>query len=141
MIVIRAAESRRTTTPNGTMTTLATPTQGGTSTLAVWRVDALPGVTGPLHTFDAEQVWTCVGGAASWTVGDGEHADKVDVAPGDTLVLPAGAPRQMVISPDGFQAVVAAPAGTVVYNPDPAKEDGCELAPKGDERLTPPWVR
>ncbi|MFC4911277.1 cupin domain-containing protein [Actinomadura gamaensis] len=137
MTVIRAAETRRTTTPNGTMTSLATPTQGGTSALAVWRVEAVPGVTGPLHAFDAEQVWTCVGGAADFLVGD----DRVGVASGDTLVLPAGVARQMIISPDGFQAVVAAPAGTVAYNPDPAEPDGCELAPKGDERLVPLWVR
>ena len=57
MPVIRHADSRRTTTPNGVMTTHASPTQGG-STLAVWRVEMVAGAAGPQHSFDTEQVWT-----------------------------------------------------------------------------------
>jgi quercetin dioxygenase-like cupin family protein len=135
--VIRNADARRTETPNGVMTSLATPTQGGTAKLAVWRVDATPGATGPLHVFDQESVWTLLGGAVSFTVGD----DKVDLAPGDTLVIPADVTRQMFVSPDGFQAVVAAPAGTLVHTPDPVVADGCDLAPKVGEKIVPPWAR
>ncbi|MEV5574109.1 cupin domain-containing protein [Spirillospora sp. NPDC052269] len=135
MAVIRDAESRRTETPNGVMTSLATPTQGGTSKLAVWKVDAVPGVTGPLHVFDNESVWTCLSGAATFTVGD----DRVDVASGDTLVLPGGVARQMVVSADGYQAVVAAPAGSLVHVPESLED--CDLAPKVGEQIVPLWAR
>ncbi|WP_026416222.1 cupin domain-containing protein [Actinomadura oligospora] len=137
MPVIRDTESRRFQTPNGIMTSLATPTQGGTSKLAVWKVDAVPGVTGPFHVLDDESVWTCLGGAATFTVGD----EVVDVAPGDTLLLPGGVERQMVVSADGYQAVVAAPAGILVHTPVPVVQEGCDLAPKGDEKIVPFWAR
>src|SRR5690606_26236831 len=120
------------------MTTLATPTQGGTGGIAVWRVDMLPRRTGPLHAFDTEQVWTFLDGAATIDL-DGR---KLEAAPGDTVVLPADAPRQMTTGDTGFTAVVAAHAGCLAYDPDQVVDDGkCELAPQGDERLVPPWAR
>lgn len=137
MTVIRDAEARRTETPNGVMTSFATPTQGGTEKLAVWRVDAVPGVTGPLHVLDQESVWTCLGGAVSFAVGD----DKVDLAAGDTIVLPPDVERQMFVSSDGFQAVVAAPAGCLVHTPVPVETEGCDLAPKVGEKIVPLWAR
>ncbi|RFU40514.1 cupin domain-containing protein [Actinomadura logoneensis] len=137
MTVIRDAEARRTETPNGVMTSLATPTQGGTGRLAVWRVDAVPGVTGPLHVFDQESVWTFLSGAVSFAVGD----DKVDLAAGDTIVIPADVTRRMFVSPDGFQAVVAAPAGTLVHTPEPVVTEGCDIAPAVGEKIVPPWAR
>src|SRR5688500_14151626 len=104
MTLVRNADGRRTETPNGTMTTFATPTQGGTAGLAVWRVDMLPGRTGPRHAFDTEQVWTFLDGAA--TVDVGGRTERV--GPGDTLVLPADVARQMTTGADtGFTAVVA----------------------------------
>lgn len=107
MPVIRHAEQRRTTTPNAVMTTHASPTQGG-STLAVWTVEMAPGAAGPLHSFDADQVWTALTGTATVELA----GDSVVVGPGDTLVLPVGVPRRIVADPDaGFSAVVAAPAG------------------------------
>lgn len=139
MTLIRDAESRRTETPNGTMTTFATPTQGGTEGIAVWRVDMAPGRTGPLHAFDTEQVWTFLDGTATIDL-DGR---ELEAGPGDTVVLPAGAPRQMTSRPDaGFTAVVAAHAGCLAYDPDEVVDEGkCEIAPQGDERLVPPWAR
>lgn len=138
MTLIRNAERRRTETPNGAMTTLATPTQGGTEGIAVWHVDMLPGKTGPLHAFDTEQVWTFLDGAATIDL-DGR---KVAAAPGDTVVLPADAPRQMTAGDAGFTAVVAAHAGCLVYDPDQVVDDSkCAIAPQGDERLVPPWAK
>lgn len=136
MTLIRAAESRRTETPNGVMTTLATPTQGGTSGLAVWRVDMAPGRTGPRHAFDTEQIWTFLDGTATVDLG----GRALQAAPGDTLVLPPDVPRQMTTD-GGFTAVVTAPAGCLVYDPDAAVSDAkCDLEPQGDERIVPPWV-
>ncbi|MEU5992861.1 cupin domain-containing protein [Spirillospora sp. NPDC047418] len=137
MTLIRNAERRRTETPNGAMTTLATPTQGGTEGIAVWRVDATPGRTGPLHAFDTEQVWTFLDGAATIDL-DGR---KLAAGGGDTVVLPAGAPRQVTAGDTGFTAVVAAHAGCLVYDPDQVVDDTkCAIAPQGDERLVPPWA-
>ncbi|WP_433463165.1 cupin domain-containing protein [Spirillospora sp. CA-128828] len=138
MTLIRDTESRRTETPNGVMTTFATPTQGGTEGIAVWRVDMAPGKTGPLHAFDTEQVWTFLDGAATIDL-DGR---KMEAGPGDTVVLPADAPRQMTTGDTGFAAVVAAHAGCLAYDPEAVVDPGkCELAPQGEERLVPPWAR
>lgn len=136
MTLILAKDRRLTETPNGVMTTLASPTQGSAGAV-MWRVDMLPGREGPLHTFDTEQVWTFVEGGATVHLGD----EKLTVAAGDSLVIPADVTRQ-VFTDRGFAAVVVAPAGGQVYNPDgKGAEDACDLAPKADERLAPPWVR
>lgn len=124
MPVIRHAESRRTETPNAVMTTLASPTLGGAGQ-AVWRVDMQPGSTGPLHTFDAEQVWTVVDGGATVEL-DGE---KLTVMPGDTVVMPAAAPRRVCADPEqGFAAIVAASPGA------------CASAPDGTGKTVPAWT-
>ncbi|GAA4384384.1 hypothetical protein GCM10023088_52640 [Actinomadura verrucosospora] len=137
MTLIRNAESRRTETPNGVMTTAATPTQGGTEGIAVWRVKGTPGKTGPLHAFDTEQVWTFLDGDATVDL-DGR---KLEAGPGDTVVLPADAPRQITAGDTGFTAVVAAHAGCLAYDPEAlVDETRCAIAPQGDERIVPPWA-
>lgn len=137
MPVIRSGDARRTTTPNGVMTTLASPTQGGAER-AIWRVDMPAGTEGPLHAFDTEQIWTLLTGGCTLEI-DGE---RLHVAPGDTMVLPADVTRQIFADPhDGFAAVVTAPAGSQVYNPGGVSAaDACDLAPKGTDRIVPPWV-
>ncbi|MER7365445.1 cupin domain-containing protein [Nonomuraea wenchangensis] len=137
MAVVPNAECRRTETPNGVMTTLASPTQGQAEQ-AVWRVDARPGMEGPVHAFDAEVLWTWLDGAAVVELGEERH----EVAAGDTMVLPADVSRRMFADPvRGFVSIVTAPAGTKVYNLDgTSAPDACDLAPKGSERLVPPWV-
>lgn len=57
MTVVRHAGARRSETLSAVMTTLASPTQGGAQ-MAVWRVEVQPGIQGPEHVIDAEQVWT-----------------------------------------------------------------------------------
>ncbi|MFB9474456.1 cupin domain-containing protein [Nonomuraea salmonea] len=138
MGVVTASEARRVETPNGVMTTLASPTQGQAGA-AVWRVEARPGMVGPVHAFDAELVWTWLDGAAVVTLGGERH----EVGAGDTMVLPPDVSRQMVADAErGFVSIVTAPAGAKVYNPDGKSEpDACDLAPKDTERLVPPWVR
>ncbi|MCQ0009670.1 cupin domain-containing protein [Actinomadura madurae] len=138
MTLVRNAESRRTETPNGVMTTFATPTQGGTGGIAVWRVDMVPGKTGPRHAFDTEQVWTFLDGAATVDL-DGR---TLEARPGDTVVLPADAPRQMTAGDSGFTAVVAAHAGLPRLRPGRRRRPG-EVRDRaaGDERIVPPWAR
>jgi quercetin dioxygenase-like cupin family protein len=124
MPVIRHADSRCTTTPNGVMTTHASPTQGG-STLAVWRVKMAAGAAGPQHSFDTDQVWTALDGAATVEL-DGE---TLTVLPGDTVVMPVGAQRQVFADASaGFAAVVAAPAGARAS------------VPGGGEPVLPAWI-
>ncbi|MEU8273664.1 cupin domain-containing protein [Microbispora bryophytorum] len=138
MPVIRSADSRRNTTPNGVMTTLASPTQGG-ATQAVWRVDMPAGNSGPRHASDGEQVWTFLTGGATVELG----GETVAVEAGDTVVMPADVSRRVHAGAEaGFSAIVAAPAGCEVYNPGGiTAADACDLAPKGTDRLVPPWVR
>ncbi|AQZ68047.1 Auxin-binding protein 1 precursor (ABP) [[Actinomadura] parvosata subsp. kistnae] len=137
MSVVLGAGSRRIETPNGVMTTLASPTQGSAGQ-AVWRVDARPGMVGPVHAFDAELVWTWLDGSAVVELG----GERYEVGAGDTMVLPADVSRQMIADAErGFVSIVVAPAGAQVYNPGGVSEpDACDLAPKDAERLVPPWV-
>jgi quercetin dioxygenase-like cupin family protein len=139
MTVIRRAESRRTQTPNAVMTTLASPSQGGAGQ-AVWRVDMGPGQVGPLHAWDTEQVWTVLEGGAAVELG----GQVLSVTAGDTLILPAHAPRRITADPAlSFAAIVVAPAGTRAYTPDSAVAAsaitrGCAV-PDG-EKLAPVWA-
>ncbi|MEV4113995.1 cupin domain-containing protein [Nonomuraea sp. NPDC049695] len=138
MSVVLSGDSRKTETPNGVMTTLASPTQGGAGQ-AMWRVDARPGMVGPVHAFDAELVWTWLDGSAVVELG----GERVEVGAGDTMVLPANVSRQMFADPvRGFVSIVVAPPGAEAYNPDGVSDpDACDLAPKGTERTVPPWIR
>lgn len=137
MPVIRGADSRRSETPNGVMTTFASPAQGG-GDLALWRVDMRAGGEGPLHAFDVEQVWTVLDGRASITLGAETH----QAAPGDTFVMPVDVPRQVRADPaDDFTAIVASFAGGRAYNPGGVTPEGaCAMAPKDADRIVPPWA-
>jgi quercetin dioxygenase-like cupin family protein len=135
MPVIRRAETRRTETPNAVMTTLASPTQGGAGQ-SVWRVDMRPGQAGPRHAIDTEQVWTVLDGGAAVDL-DGQ---ALTVGPGDTLILPADAPRRVSADPAaGFAAIVAAPAGSRAYLIDAGAVPPGRAVPDAD-KLIPAWV-
>jgi quercetin dioxygenase-like cupin family protein len=135
MPVIRHADSRRTETPNAVMTTLASPTQGGAGH-SVWRVDMRPGQSGPLHAIDTEQVWTVLDGGTTVELNVRAHA----VGPGDTMVMPADAPRRVSADPAaGFAAIVVAPPGTRAYPLDGTRVSPTCAVPDGD-KLVPAWV-
>lgn len=121
--VITAAESRRSTTPNGTMTTLASPTQGGAAS-SLWLVEMNPGAIGPVHAFDAEVLWSTTAGEARLLVDGVERL----LTAGDTVVLPAGVMRQLVAGPDGFTAVA-----TTAGRGEVTRDDGSSAG-------VPPWV-
>ncbi len=122
MTVTRGADARRIQTPNAIMTTLASPTQGGAGR-ALWRVDMAAGQSGPLHTFDVEQLWTVVAGGAEVTI-DGEPAT---LAAGDTAVIPAAVTRQIRAAGTGLAAIVTAPAGA-------------RAAAEGTDPVVPAWI-
>ena len=89
--VVRGKSMRRSETPNAVMTTLASPTQGGTKTVSAWRIVMHPGQQGPLHVLNREQVWHVLSGDADFAVG-GETAH---LHAGDAVVRPRGADRQV----------------------------------------------
>ncbi|MFC4118633.1 cupin domain-containing protein [Nonomuraea zeae] len=124
MTVIRGAQARRSETPSGVMTTFASPTQGGASR-SLWKVEAKPGVAGPVHDFDSEQVWSWLAGAATVELGGETFA----VAAGDVVVMPAHTVRQVLADPEnGYVAVVTAPAGARAMSAD------------GADYGVPPWI-
>ncbi|TKK85589.1 cupin [Herbidospora galbida] len=123
MTVIRAAAARRSETPGGVMTTFASPSQGG-SAHSVWRVEGNPGIAGPRHDFDREQIWAFVTGGATVELG----GETFEVAGGDTVVMPAHTARQVTAADEGFTAVVTA-AG-----------DAKAILPDGTVHGTPPWI-
>jgi quercetin dioxygenase-like cupin family protein len=124
MAVIRADQTRRSETPAGVMTTLASPTVGGASR-PVWRVEMAPGAAGPAHTIDTEQIWTVLSGAALARIAG---AEPVRVGVGDTLVLEADVERQLASDPaTGLTAIVTSAADSV--------------ATAAGNRVEPPWTR
>ncbi len=123
MTVVPADARRTTTTPNATMTTLASPTQGGAAS-SLWLVDMPAGATGPWHAFDAEVLWALTAGSGVLEIVGEQHPLGV----GDTAVLPAGVPRRLLAGPDGFVAVATTSGPGEV-----TREDGTSAG-------VPPWV-
>lgn len=121
---VRAADARRTETPNATMITHASPTLGGSARLSVWEVRMDAGSRGPLHAFDSEQIWIVLAGALDVTVA----GDLERLAAGDTLVLPPGVPRQVAAVQDAHALVCG-------YGDAAVSVPGEETS-----RGTPPWI-
>src|SRR5215467_2606676 len=124
MSPVRAGQARRTEPPNALMTTLASPSQGPTAELSMWRVEMRAGQQGPPHVFDTEQIWHLLVGEAEVTAG----AERLVLGPGDTVVLPAGTERRVSARTDA-QLIVCGRGNAVVRVPG-------EAAPRG----TPPWI-
>ena len=124
VLTVRAGERRRCETPNATMTTLASPTLGATASLSMWQVEMAAGAQGPRHVFDSEQVWTVLEGQLAAVVAGEEN----ELRAGDTVVLPAGAERQLSATTDVRMLVCGHGDAT-------ARVPG-EHASRG----TPPWI-
>lgn len=122
--VVRAADARRTETPNATMTTLASPTLGGGGGLSMWQVEMFAGSSGPRHSFDSEQLWSVQAGRVVVDVG----SERCQLEPGDTVSLPAGVERQIHAATD-TRILVCGYGGAIVRVPG-------EPAPRG----TPAWI-
>jgi quercetin dioxygenase-like cupin family protein len=121
---VRADERRRTDTPNATMTTLASPTLGATAGLSMWQVEMDAGARGPEHVFDSEQVWTVLEGELALAA----TGENIALRAGDTVVLPAGARRQLSAITD-VRLLVCGHGNAIVRVPG-------EDAPCG----TPQWI-
>ena len=122
--VIRHDDVRTTTTATGVMTTLASPTLGGSAGLSLWRVAIPAGGEGPVHAFDSEQIWTLLAGSATFIVADRPYP----LTGGDTIRLAAGVPRQVRAVTD-VEFVVCGHGAAVVSAPGNAANG-----------TTPPWI-
>lgn len=122
-MIVSAASTRRSETPNAVMTTLASRSLGA-ERLSLWRVEMTSGARGPLHVVDSEQLLTLLEGSAAITV----LGETNVLAPGDTAVLPAGADRRIEAVTD-TRLLVCGHGDAIVAVPG-------EAAPRG----TPPWI-
>jgi quercetin dioxygenase-like cupin family protein len=123
MLLINETADRTIETPNAVMTRLAAPSVGSVA-LSTWRVRMASAITGPIHIIDQEQVWTVLSGALDVTVDD----EKATVEAGQTLVLPAGAVRQIRTGARAAEALVSMPA------------KGQVTLPGSDEWKPLPWA-
>jgi mannose-6-phosphate isomerase-like protein (cupin superfamily) len=74
---------------------LATPSRGATD-VSVIKQGASPGAANPLHSHDREEVMVQLVGASTVTLGgDPDLRETVELAVGDTLIVPAGIPHQI----------------------------------------------
>lgn len=121
--VVARDETRSSETPNGAMTTYASPTLGGTERLSLWMVEMHAGAKGPVHVFDSEQIWSVRNGRIRI------EADRVvELDAGDSVVLPAGLTRQVTALADASVTVCG-------YGNASVSVPG-ESGPRG----TPPWI-
>lgn len=121
--VVHANETRRTETPSAIMTTLASPTLGGTTALSLWRVSLAAGSTGPLHRIDSEQIWTLLSGEATCTV----DAVVYSLHAGDTIPVSGTLLRQFAAITDTV---------FIVCGDSRARA----TTPASDTAVTPPWI-
>ena len=121
---VRNANARRTETPNATMTTLASPTLGLTDGLSLWQVEMAAGASGPRHVFDSEQLWTVREGRVVVDVA----GESCTLEQGDTLVLAAGAERQIHATTDALILVCGHGHATA------------SVPGETSSRGTPPWI-
>jgi quercetin dioxygenase-like cupin family protein len=122
--LVKRGDARTATTPNATMTTLASPTLGATSGRSLWLVDMTAGATGPMHVFDTEQIWTMIDGQAAIEIDGAAH--RLDA--GDTLVIPGGGQRQ-VHATTACRMVVTGDATATASIPG-----------ESESRGTPAWI-
>jgi len=123
-MLVATDQVRTFTTGGGTMTTLASPTLGGSRDISLWRVEMSAGQAGPLHRIDGEQIWTLQAGAADLSV-DGE---TTRLHAGDTIVVGADATRRIAAVTDVHFLVAGSPRARAFAEGGPA--DG----------VVPPWT-
>jgi quercetin dioxygenase-like cupin family protein len=121
---IKRAEAPTFTTPNAVMTGLAGPSRGSAE-LSMWQVELEPAAAGPVHLIDREQVYLVTEGTMA-IMTDGTECQP---EAGDTVIIPAGAMRQIRNQGESVtRAVVCMAAG------------GRAAMPAGEDRGLLPWA-
>ena len=127
MPLIRAEHAPTFVLPGLEVVGLAAPSRGSREN-SVWRIRLAPGVagvptTGVVHSLNREEIFVAVSGRAIATLDD----ERIEVAAGDTLVVPAH--QQFSLGnpgPDVFEAVAIASVGV-------------QAQIVGGDAFTPPW--
>ncbi|MGW6689587.1 cupin domain-containing protein [Streptomyces sp. NPDC054961] len=122
MRVITPSPEHVVTTPNATMTGLASPGRGSAE-LSTWRTAMAAGAAGPEHSVSREQVWTVTAGVLEVTC----EGRTEKVAAGQVLVL----------APDVMRRVHAL-ADTEVYVA--MRADGLVSVPGTEGSRPLPWA-
>jgi quercetin dioxygenase-like cupin family protein len=123
MHLIKAAAAPAFELPGLSVVGLAAPSRGASET-CVWRITLAPGTPATPHAISREEIFVALSGEARVEL-DGRNQA---LAPGDTLVVPAG--ETFSLSNPGaepFTALAMVPVG------------GQAVFPSG-ERFTPPWT-
>jgi quercetin dioxygenase-like cupin family protein len=92
------------------VTRLASPSLGATE-IVLYRATFSPGADVALHMHDHEEVATIVAGSGNYLL-DGE---RIEVGPGDTVIVPARTLHRLQGGDDGLDAILATPAGTLFF--------------------------
>jgi quercetin dioxygenase-like cupin family protein len=103
---------------------LATPRRGAAE-VAVWRGVTDPGASTPPHTHDHEEVLVVLSGSGSASM----EGERVELAPGDVVIVPARKLHQLFGPAAGepLDAIAVMPLGTRTFLPD-------------GEELQAPWA-
>lgn len=107
MPLIQGATAPTFTLPHAIFTGLAAPSRGSAET-SVWRVKLAPQAIGAPHSLTREEIFVAIAGRAVAEI-DGE---RIEVAEGDALVVPAG--RMLSLGnphAEPFEAVCVFPVG------------------------------
>jgi quercetin dioxygenase-like cupin family protein len=119
MPIERAAEHPKFELGGNTITSFAAPARGSDE-VALYRADVPPGGGLPPHRHDHLDVFTLVAGGAKFHLGD----EIIELAAGDSAVVPIGVRHYLEAGPDGASIVVAMLPGTKLI-----RDDGSEIVP------------
>ena len=95
------------------VTGLVSPSRGSSECI-LYRIEVPPGGALPPHRHDHEDVFTLTEGSGTVHIDDESH----DLAPDDTVVVPAGALHWLGAGEEGCTIVVTMLAGTLFIRPD-----------------------
>ena len=123
MHLIKSSSAPAFEIPGLSVVGLAAPSLGASET-CVWRITLPPGTPATPHAISREEIFVALSGEARIELDGRDHV----LAPGDTLVVPAG--EMFSLSNPGaepFTALAVLPVG------------GQAMLP-GGERFSPPWT-
>jgi mannose-6-phosphate isomerase-like protein (cupin superfamily) len=120
---IKASEAPQFEIPGLTVTGFASPSRGARET-STWRLVLAPGTPGARHSCDREEIFVVLSGAAHATL----DTEQIELAPGDTLIVPANTPFSLANpGSDPCVAIAMFPVGGRAAMP-------------GGEPFVPPWA-
>ena len=122
MPVVRAADNATFDLKGNTIASFAAPASGAAETI-MYRLSVPAGNPTPSHRHDHEEVFHLTEGSLAMELGD----EKVDVAAGDTVIIPAGEFHSVTSTGEGEAHLLCVmPVGTLFIRAD-------------GEGAVPPW--